>query len=409
MGLHRTIDHLVDFETVDDSALERRLDFQDFDLERLNHLQRWWLQRMAYSARPLQEKMTLFWHGILTSSFRKTGKGPQTLAQNQLFRREGMGRYDELLKSISRDPAMMIYLDSRSNKKAAPNENYSRELMELFSLGIGNFTEEDVRESARAFTGWQLRRKTEFFFNRNQHDFGVKSFLGQAGNFDGDDIVDIIMAQPAAAEYVCGRLWSFFAYPDPEPEVISRLAGIFRRNNTQIRPVVRAIFESEEFYSNRAVAALVKGPAELAAGTVRTLGIDTDFKRLDQPVESMGQVLFDPPNVAGWPGGSAWLNSSSLLQRINLANAAATARSGPLRFDPAELVDGRDLSGASEIVGFLGDLLLGGRLREPERRLLTSFLESLNNPAFGLAGEPLEEKLRSVVYLLLASPDYQLV
>ena len=258
---------------------------------------------MAYSARPLQEKMTLFWHGILTSSFRKTGKGPQTLVQNQLFRREGMGRYGALLKAISRDPAMMIYLDSRSNKKAAPNENYSRELMELFSLGIGNFTEVDVRESARAFTGWQLKRKTEFFFNTNQHDFGVKSFLGQAGNFDGDDIVDIIMAQPAAAEDVCGKLWSFFAYPDPEPEVVSRLAGIFRRNNSQIRPVVRAIFESEEFYSNRAVAALVKGPAELAAGTVRTLGIDTDFKRLDQPIGSMGQVLFDPPNVAGWPGG----------------------------------------------------------------------------------------------------------
>ena len=200
--------------------------------------------------------MTLFWHGILTSSFRKTGKGPQTLVQNQ-------------------------------------------------------------------------------------HDFGVKSFLGQAGNFVDDDIVVIIMARPAAAEYVCGKLWSFFAYPDPEPEVVSRLAGIFRRNNSQIRPVVRAIFESEEFYSNRAVAALVKGPAELAAGTVRTLGIDTDFKRLDQPIGSMGQVLFDPPNVAGWPGGSAWLNSSSPLQRINLANATATARSGPLRFDPAGLLDGR--------------------------------------------------------------------
>ena len=409
MGLRKTIDHLVDFETVDDSALERRLEGQEFDLERLNHLQRWWLQRMTYSARPLQEKMTLFWHGILTSSFGKTGRGPQMLEQNQLFRREGMGRYDALLKAVSRDPAMMIYLDSRSNKKAAPNENYSRELMELFSLGIGNFTEEDVRESARAFTGWQLRRKTEFLFNRSQHDFGVKRFLGQAGNFDGDDIVDIIMAQPAAAEYICSRLWSFFAYPDPEPELISRLAGIFSRNNKQIRPVVRAIFESEEFYSDRAVGSLVKAPAELAAGTVRTLGIDTNFRPLDRPIESMGQTLFVPPNVAGWPGGAAWLNSSALLQRINLANAVATARSGPMRFDTAALLDGRDLKDAGELVGFLGDLLLGGRLREPERRLLTSFLESLNNPAFGLAGEPMEEKLRSVVYLLLASPDYQLV
>ena len=409
MGLQATIDHLVDFDAVDDSALETRLASQEFDLEKLNHLQRWWLQRMAFSARPLQEKMTLFWHGILTSSYRKVGKRPQMLDQNQLFRSDGMGWYDALLKSISRDPAMMIYLDSRSNKKAAPNENYSRELMELFSLGIGHFTEEDVRESARAFTGWQLKRKTEFVFNEDQHDFGSKTFLGRTGRFDGDDIVDIIMAQPAAAEYVCTRLWSFFAYPDPEPVVVSRLAAIFRENNTEIRPVVRAIFQAEEFYSDRAVAALVKGPVELVVGTVRTLGIDTDFKRLDQPIESMGQVLFDPPNVAGWPGGAAWLNSSALLQRINLANTVATARSGPMRFNPAALLAGQDLNDADAVVGSLGELLLGGRLREPERRLLSAFLESMNNPAYGLDGEPLAEKLRSLVYLLLASPDYQLV
>ena len=409
MGLQATIDHLVDFDAVDDSALESLLAAQEFDLERLNQLQRWWLQRMAFSARPLQEKMAPFWHGILTSSFKKVGKGPQMLAQNELLRREGMGRYDTLLKSISRDPAMMIYLDSRSNKKAASNENYSRELMELFSLGIGHFTEKDVRESARAFTGWQLKAKTEYFFNRGQHDYGSKTFLGRTGRFDGDDIVDIIMAQPAAAEYVCTRLWSFFAYPDPEPAVVSRLAAIFRENNTEIRPVVRAIFQAEEFYSDRAVAALVKGPVELAIGTVRTLGIDTDFKPLDRPIESMGQVLFGPPNVAGWPGGATWLNSSTLLKRINLANTAATARSGPMRFDPTALLAGQDLDDADAVVGSLGELLLGGRLRQPERRLLSTFLESMNNPTYGLDGEPMSEKLRSLVYLLLASPDYQLV
>ena len=409
MGLQKTIDHLVDFERVDDSAVETRLESQGLDLEVMSQLQRWWLQRMAYSSRPLQEKMTLFWHGVLTSSFRKTGKGPQMLEQNQLLRREGMGRYDVLLKSISRDPAMMIYLDSRSNKKAAPNENYSRELMELFSLGIGHYTEEDVRESARAFTGWQLRRRTGFIFNRSQHDFGAKRFLGQTGRFDGDDVVDIIMSQSAAAEYVCTRLWSFFAYPEPEPAVVSRLADIFRQNKSQIRPVVRGIFESEEFYSGRAAAALVKGPVELAVGTVRALGIDTDFKRLDRPIESMGQVLLDPPNVAGWPGGASWLNSSSLLQRINMANAVATARSGSMRFDPTDLLAGQDPNDAGAVVAFLGDLLLGGRLRQPEFRMLSSFLEMMNDPTYGVAEEPLAEKLRSVLYLLLASPDYQLV
>ena len=402
MGLQATIDHLVDFESVDDTALEARLAEQDLDLEgRLNHLQRWWLQRMAYTERPLQEKISLFWHGILTSSFKKTGDGPQTLQQNQLFRAEGMGRYSDLLKAVSRDPAMMIYLDSRSNKKAAPNENYSRELMELFSLGVGHYSEDDVRESARAFTGWQLRRKTEFFFNERQHDFGNKTFLGQTGDFDGDDIVDIIMAKPEAAEYVCARLWRFFAYDDPEPAVVARLAAIFTAKNTEVRPVVRAIFESDEFYSDRAAAALVKAPAELAAGAVRTLEISTDFATLDRIIEDMGQTLFDPPNVAGWPGGAAWINSAALLQRVNFANAVATARGRRLRFDPEQLVNDRGVAEPETIVTFLGDLLLGARLRQTEHRLLVSFVEALNEPS-------LDEKLRSVVYLMLASPDFQL-
>ena len=403
MGLQATIDHLVDYDAIDDSALEERIAAQGLELEeRFNHLQRWWLQRMAYTARPLQEKMTLFWHGILTSSYKLAGKGPHMLTQNHLFREKGMGRYDELLKAVSRDPAMMIYLDSRSNKKAAPNENYSRELMELFSLGIGHYTEEDVRESARAFTGWQCRRKTGFYLNANQHDNGRKTFLGRTGNFDGDDIVDIIMEQPAAAEYICTRLWTFFAYADPEAEVVERLAEVFRTNGTEIRPVVRAMFESDEFYSARAKAALVKSPVELAVGAVRSLGIETDFQPLDKPIEQMGQAIFAPPNVAGWPGGATWINSSSLLQRINVANMLAEARDIRLRFAPDDLISGQDLNTSAEIVDFFGDLLLGGRLRDADREVLTTFLDDLN-------GVTLDQKLRNVVYLMLASPDFQVV
>ena len=400
MGLQATIDHLVDFDSVDDSALDERLAAQELDVEgRLNHLQRWQLQRMAYTSRPLQEKMTLFWHGILTSSFKLAGKGPRMLAQNRLYRKKGMGRYDELLKAVSRDPAMMIYLDSRTNKKSAPNENYSRELMELFTLGVGNYTEDDVRESARAFTGWQLRR-SEFYLNPRQHDTGSKTFLGRTGNFDGDDIVDIIMEQPAAAEYICGRLWSFFAYPEPEPEVIERLAGVFRANGSAIRPVVRAMFESEEFYSGRARAALVKSPVELVVGAVRALGIETDFNPLAARIERMGQSLFAPPNVAGWPGGAAWVNSASLLERINAANKIATTRSKRLRFEPEALVAAQGLSASGEIADFFDDLLLGGRLRAAGRDALTAFMD-------GLGGVSLDRRLRSLVYLMLASPDFQ--
>ncbi len=403
MGLQATIDHLVDFDDIDDSALEERLAPQEPELEKnLNRLQRWSLQRMAYTARPLQEKMTLFWHGILTSSFRISGKGPYMVIQDRLFREQGMGRYDELLKAVSRDPAMMTYLDSRSNKKAAPNENYSRELMELFTLGIGHYTEDDVRESARAFTGWQLSRKRGFYINEKQHDNGRKTFLGRTGRFDGDDIVDIIMEQPAAARYICTRLWTFFAYPDPEPEVIERLADVFRANGTEIRPVVRAMFESDEFYGARARVALVKSPVELAVGAVRALGIETDFKPLDKPIEQMGQALFEPPNVAGWPGGVAWINSSSLLQRINAANMLAEGNNGRLRFTPGDLMDGQRLSTSGEIVDFLDDLLLGGRLQDADRDVLTAFLDDLGNVS-------LDRKIRSVVYLMLASPNFQVV
>ena len=174
--------------------------------------------------------------------------------------------------------------------------------MELFSLGIGHFTEEDVRESARAFTGWQLLRKTEFLFNGRQHDYGEKRFLGQSGSFDGDDIVDIIMSQPAAAEYICTRLWSFFAYPDPEPAVVARLADIFRQHNSQIRPVVRGIFESEEFYSNRAVAALVKAPVELAVGTVRTLGVKHRLQAFGLSDREHGASAVRPAKRSGLAG-----------------------------------------------------------------------------------------------------------
>ncbi|MXW30585.1 MAG: DUF1800 domain-containing protein [Chloroflexi bacterium] len=403
MGLQATIDHLVDFDDIDDGALEERLAAQELDLEQsLNQLQRWWLQRMAYTARPLQEKMTFFWHGILTSSFRIVGKGPYMIEQNRLFREWGMGRYDELLKAVSRDPAMMTYLDSRSNKKAAPNENYSRELMELFTLGIGHYTEEDVRESARAFTGWQLSRKRGFYVNAKQHDNGRKTFLAHRGRFDGDDIVDIIMEQPAAAEYICNRLWTFFAYPDPEPEVIERLADVFRRNGTEIRPVVRAMLESDEFYSSRARGALVKSPVELAVGAVRALAVETDFRPLDKPIEQMGQEIFMPPNVAGWPGGVTWINSSALLQRVNMAGKIAEARANRLRFTPTDLVDGRGLRTSAEIVDFFADLLLGGRLNGAGRDILTAFLDGMGNVS-------LDRKLRNVVYLMLASPDFQVM
>jgi len=362
---------------------------------------------MAYTTRPLQEKMTLFWHGILTSSNGKIGEPTLLFNQNQLFREKGMGRYDEMLKAISRDPAMLVYLDSRTNKKKAPNENYSRELMELFTLGIGNYTEDDVRESARAFTGWYLQRKTTFLFKENQHDSNDKVFLGQTGNWDGDDAVDIIMQQPASAEYIVKRLWAFFAYPDPEPTIVERLAKIFRDNNTEIRPVMRAIFESDEFYSSRAAQALVKGPADLIASTIRSLSLDTNSSQFRRGMRAMGQELFYPPDVSGWEGGAKWINSSTLLERINFANVVANAQKKKLTFDPTNLWDStnQDFLDPQLQVDFFADLLLGGLISQAARAALVDHLAKLGEQTSVL---PIKERLRSLVYLILASPDYQL-
>ena len=411
MGLQATIDHLLDFDSVDDSALDARLEAQEFNPERRKSVQLWWLQRMAYTKRPLIEKMTLFWHGILTSSFSKANSSPAMFEQNQLFRRMGMGRYDEMLKAISRDAAMLIYLDSRTNRKAAPNENYSRELMELFTLGIGQYTENDVREAARAFTGWQIKGKkgkAEFLFNEGQHDFKDKSFLGQTGNWDGDDVVDIIMQQPAAGEYICRRLWSFFAYADPETAVVARLAKVFRDNQSEVRPVMRAMFESEEFYSPRAFQALVKGPVDLVVSTVRALGIDTTFAPLRTRIAAMGQSLLDPPDVSGWNGAETWINSSTLLERVNMGNLVATGVSSKLGFD-LERLAGEAAESPEALVDFFVDLLLGGEVMEATQAALLEHAEGLRIPSTASGRTiPDGEWQRSVVYLILASPDYQL-
>jgi uncharacterized protein (DUF1800 family) len=405
LGLDGTIDYLIEYQKVDDSALEERLQSLELDLEnRRRDLQQWWLLRMVYTRRPLQEKMTLFWHGILTSSFRKVGKGPRMLQQNQLLRKHALGTYDVLLKAISRDPAMLIWLDSRRNRKEAPNENYARELMELFSMGVGTFSELDVREAARAFTGWFIRRDG-FVFRSQQHDFGVKSFLGRSGDFDGDDIVDIILQQPAAAQYIARRLFTSFVHDDPDPGSIEPLAEIFRWEGYDIRAMMRHILTSEEFYSPRAYRAKIKSPAELVAGAIRTLGAETTAQQLPKVTNWMGQELFDPPDVAGWPGGVSWINSTTLLQRANLANLLTNSgRNQHLDTRPAFSYSERP--NPQQTVDAYLTLLLDGQMPIEEQEVLQAYLRALGvtDPSDRLS----DSVLRSLVYLLLASPDYQM-
>jgi uncharacterized protein (DUF1800 family) len=242
-------------------------------------VQAWWLQRMVQTARPLEEKMTLFWHGLLTSGLDKAGPA-QMFTQNQLFRKMALANFDDLLKAVSKDPAMMVYLDTETNRKGKPNENYARELMELFTTGIGHYTEDDVRESARAFTGWtltggkQLRYTTDSMFVARLHDSGQKTFMGKTGNFTGDDIVEMLVPLRATAERLSTRLFSFFAYQNPEPEIVRQLADTFQQSHYNVGAVVREIFNLDAFYSAKSYRALVKSPAELTAQTLRATGAD---------------------------------------------------------------------------------------------------------------------------------------
>ncbi len=409
MGLQATIDELIEYGRVDDSALEQRLAGLTFEFTTPRDVARWWTVRMAHTQRPLQEKMTLFWHQLLTSGASKVGRGPWMYQQNRLLRQHALANYDLLLKAISKDPAMLIWLDGRNSRRGAPNENYARELMELFSMGPGNYTETDVREAARAFTGWVISREEEAgIFNSRQHDTGPKTFLGQTGAFTGDDIVDIILRQPAAHRFMARQLFEWFAYDGPSEETVARLAQVFRESSYSIKAVVRSIFTSPEFYSDRAYRAKVKGPVEFVVGLYRTLGLNADRASLQDAATVMGQTLLDPPDVSGWPGGEAWFSSTTLLSRLNYVNRIARQYRGQLTRDlgnnPATLTGLALLQRIDASTA----LLLDGYLPPTELQVLRAFAAGMAGAASIPARNRGVETLSAVTYLLLASPDYQL-
>jgi uncharacterized protein (DUF1800 family) len=391
MGTRAVTDQLINYERTSNAGLEAQLPALDSITARgaaaIAPLQGWWLQRMVQTARPLEEKMTLFWHGLLTSGLDKAGPA-QLYTQNQLFRKMALANFDDLLKAVSKDPAMMVYLDTETNRKGKPNENYARELMELFTTGIGHYTEDDVRESARAFTGWtlsgskQLRYATDSMFVGRLHDSGQKTFMGKTGNFTGDDIVEMLVPLRATAERLSTRLFSFFAYPNPERGIVAHLADTFQSNHYNVGAVVKEIFGLDAFYSDRAYRALVKSPAELVAQSLKATGADArGFIGAAAGMAPMGQVLFYPPNVAGWPGGSSWVNSSTLLSRINFTNAAATRMRASL---PTHTLDQ------------LTSTLVDGNLTPTTKGGLQAF-------AAAHAGNQ-----ASLLFMVLATPEYQL-
>ena len=297
----------------------------------------WWLDRMATSPAPLQEKLVLFWHGHFTSGFGDVHDAIAMFNQNQLFRRSAAGSFAGLLDGVARDPAMLRYLNNDTNRKSHPNENWARELMELFTMGIGHYTETDVKESARAWTGWTLRdyRTAEdrraFAFKPMIHDDGPKMFLGQMGPWDGTDIMRILLAQAATPRWIAGKLAKFFVAPAPDAALVEAMAHGLRAANYELAPVLKALFRSRAFYRPDAMLAQVKGPVEFAVGAVRHLGINApDWVRVYQAAGAMGQRLFFPPTVAGWHGGTSWINAGTIFARTDLAAGLISGRLGPI-------------------------------------------------------------------------------
>jgi uncharacterized protein (DUF1800 family) len=280
-------------------------------------LRDWWVGEMLATDQPLVEKMTLFWHNHFTSSLQKVRFAPALLKQNALFRREALGNFATLLKAVARDPAMLIYLDGVRNVSRQPNENFARELLELFTLGEGHYSEADIKNAARAFTGWSIDRDDGRFVNRErQHDEGEKTFLGQRGRFTGDDILAILLRHPRTAETIVEKLWREFVSLKPDEGEVMRLAAVLRGHDYEMKPLLRAMFLAPAFRDMANRGALIKSPAELIVGSVHVLGLPVpDRTPLVRMMAGLGQSPFDPPNVKGWPGGESWITTNTLLLR----------------------------------------------------------------------------------------------
>jgi len=278
----------------------------------------WWANRMLTTQRPLEEKMALFWHGHFATGDEKVQDYRKMLQQNELLRAKATGNFRDLLIAVSQDPAMLASLDAGVNVKGAPNENFAREIMELFTMGVGNYTEKDIQEAARAFTGWNYK-SLDYVVNRQEHDDGVKTVLGKSGNFDGVQVIDIILAHRVTSEYIADKLYRYFVREDPTPAMRVQLGKLLRDTQFEIAPFLETLFESRDFYSDASVGTRIKPPVELAISTYRKLGLTEvpgipDFNVL---TESMGQKLLNPPNVAGWASGKSWITPGLLLVRGN--------------------------------------------------------------------------------------------
>ena len=393
-----------------------------------------WLWRMINTPRPLEEKMTLFWHHLFATAEGKSEHPPSSIAQIETFRRICLDDMRAILVELSKDPAMIFWLDNNENHREEPNENYGRELLELFSMGVGNYTEQDIKSAARAFTGWTFTQpiplypsgqyESQFDYRPDDHDDGEKSFLGHTGRFNGEDIIDIIVGQEATARFISRHLYNFFVADEPQvpawetvpprdPEAIDRLAATFAETDGDIRSVLRVLFNSDFFKEARFQR--VKSPAELVAGTIRLVGThrfpEPGIMELDGAADAMGQRLMNPPTVEGWHTGREWIDGGALNERVNFAaNQLADVGKPGIREIVRRLEEtGSTIAPADLVVQCLD---LAGQVEpgEETRRGLTRLAESQGYLSFE-TDEGRERATRHIgrmLQLIVSSREYQM-
>ena len=387
----------------------------------IRELNRTWLSRMAESDAQLREKMTLFWHGHFAVRHNIAARAAQQ--QINLLHQHALGNFRDLLHAISKDPAMLRFLNNQQNRKAHPNENFAREVLELFTLGRGNYTEQDIREAARAFTGWSALPNGTFIFRRRQHDYGVKTFMGKTGKFGGEDILNIILDNPLTARHITEKLYRYFVHTEVDSQQVEKWAHSFYASGYDLSQLLREIFSSEHFFNARNIGNHIKSPVEYLVGMMRML--DMKFDNAFTPLaiqKTLGQILLQPPNVAGWPEGKAWIDSSSLIMRLRIPQALIYQHELSLKSKEAFAgnEEGVRLQGREKrlratikwnhvlsyveglepeaIIDRLAHYFLQNPLSYTDTQTLTGFIH----------GNTREEQIKSLVMRILCTPEYQM-
>lgn len=394
--------------------------------DRRDPLRLWWAQVMLDDPVSVREAMTLFWHDHFATGISKVWLPQSMYVQNQLLRKHATGNFKTLVKEVARDPAMLIWLDGIDNRADYLNENWARELLELFTMGVGNYSQSDVVAAARAFTGWTTLDGLKGYYVPAWHDNGQKTFLGRTGNWNGDQVIDIIFQQPVTARFICRKLYRYFLDEYPDEAAVEELAAVLRANNYELRPVLQKMFLSARFMDPNYRGALIADPVDRTVGAMRSLYVDDIDLIYDHPewhsegqwllwsMNQLGMVLFEPPNVGGWPGYRTWLNSITLPWRKELDVALVDGEiwGWDLSMQSDVLAMAEDFSNPNDAQMLVSDLsvhLFGMRPTDAvSQRLLDELLQGTEPWEWSLDYPEAESRLRGLVRLALRLPDYQL-